>query len=634
MMSTDSARKRSVALPLSAWADGGHLPGELRRRIGPWSRMRPPVRIFLLSPANCTGRRATRLLAGGSGWRGGASFAAGGAPLGELFSFLSGLYFRGKLAYGWRFARPPRGQPGVYVMTATRGLMPPEVCVGPEELREFASATIHQDEPTFREPLDRTSEAVRSGLPARAEVILLGSVATEKYIGPLDRAFGDALRFPAGFVGMGDMTRGSVLLRAVREDQELPYRTVAEGPRSTAGAGRAAARSVTAVVLALTVAACAPNGGVDEAATTDDPGMAPASTLPTTASASTTAIPDSTFARLVRDLSEEGGYFDTDNLISNERSYLHVTGALEERGAHGGAYVGVGPDQNFSYMAVVRPEVAFMIDIRRDNLLQHLWLKALFELSPTRVEYLSLMFGRPPPPDPSEWLEASVEQLAAHVDAHPYDRSREARAWERVRDAAAGSGLPLTVDDLAVLGTIHHQFMQAGLDLRFTSHFRSPRAYYPTYRRLLLETDLDGRYMNYLADEEGYAFLRRLQLDNRVIPLVGDLAGPHALKAVGAEVAERGLTVSALYTSNVEFYLWRSRTFEAFAQNVRDLPRTEGSMIIRSYFDRFSTSHPEAISGFASVQLLQRIEDFATAAEGGGWTGYWDLVTRGSVPLR
>ncbi len=596
--------------------------------------MRPSVRIFLLSPASCTGRRAAGLLTGGSRWRHAQSFLSEGAALGELFSFLSGLYFRGKLAYGGRFARAPGGRPGVYVITATRGLMTPEVSVGPEALREFASATIHQNEPVFREPLDRTAAAVRTTLPADGQVVLLGSVATEKYVEPLHHAFGDALRFPAPFVGMGDMTRGSLLLRAARANEELPYRTVREGPRSTARPDRTGVRAVTALGAALLAGACAPNGGVDEAGTLEDPGTPAASALSTTAAASTTAIPDSTFARLVRELSEEGGYFDTDNLISNERSYLHVTAALQDQGAKGGAYIGVGPDQNFSYMAVVRPELAFVIDIRRDNLLQHVWLKALFELSPTRVEYLSIMFGRPPPPDPSEWVGASVDELAAHLDAHPYERSHEAEAWERVRDAAASMGLALSVDDLAVIGTIHHQFMQAGLDLRFTSHFRSPRAYYPTYRRLLLETDLDGRPMNYLADEDTYAFLRRMQLDNRVIPVVGDLAGSHALEAVGAEAADRGLTVSALYTSNVEFYLWRSRTFDRFADNVRALPRSESSMIVRSYFDRFSTSHPQAVSGYASVQLLQRIEDFAAAAEGTGWTSYWDLVNRESLPLR
>ena len=108
---------------------------------------------------------------------------------------------------------------------------------------------------------------------------------------------------------------------------------------------------------------------------------------------------DSAFARLIERLSEPGGYFDTDNLISNEASYLHVLGEMRELGVQGGAYIGVGPDQNFSYIAELRPTVAFIIDIRRDNLLQHLLFKSLFVLSRNRVEYLSLLFGRPPPED-------------------------------------------------------------------------------------------------------------------------------------------------------------------------------------------------------------------------------------------
>src|SRR5262249_29926323 len=109
------------------------------------------------------------------------------------------------------------------------------------------------------------------------------------------------------------------------------------------------------------------------------------------------------FAAQVASLSEAGGEFDTDNLISNERSYLDVLPQLDERNVHGGAYVGVGPDQNFSYIAHVRPAIAFIIDIRRDNLLLHLLFKALFEQSHTRVEYLSLLFGRPVPADIDAW---------------------------------------------------------------------------------------------------------------------------------------------------------------------------------------------------------------------------------------
>ena len=127
---------------------------------------------------------------------------------------------------------------------------------------------------------------------------------------------------------------------------------------------------------------------------------------------------DTSFAAVVARLSEPGGYFDTDNLISNEASYLHVMGELERRGIRGGVYLGVGPDQNFSYIARIRPAYAIIVDIRRDNLLEHLLFKALFELSRDRAEYLGLLLARPVPPRRSP--DAAIEQIVAHFDSVPY----------------------------------------------------------------------------------------------------------------------------------------------------------------------------------------------------------------------
>ena len=375
-----------------------------------------------------------------------------------------------------------------------------------------------------------------------------------------------------------------------------------------------AGRGATTLVLAWVLAACVESGGAG--------------------AGGARVVSDSAFASLVARLSEPGGYFDTDNLISNESSYLHVMGILAERGLEGGAYIGVGPDQNFSYMAALRPKMAYLIDLRRDNLLQHLWFKALFELAPTRVEYLSLMFGRTPPTDPAGWTDASVADLVAFVDDRPYDPAIEAETWSRVLDQVRSSGVPLTGDELSTIGDIQHRFTEAGLDLRFASHFRDPRAYYPTYRQLLLETDLRNRRVSYLADEGGYGFLRRMQVEHRVVPVVGNLAGEHALPAIAADVAGRDLTVSAFYTSNVEYYLLRDGTFDRFAANVATLPVDRRSVIIRSYFNRFSTRLPQAVEGYASTQLLQPVQAFVDAMEFWGFTGYRDLITRGSLANR
>src|SRR5436305_1009772 len=128
------------------------------------------------------------------------------------------------------------------------------------------------------------------------------------------------------------------------------------------------------------------------------------------ASASPVGV-DSAFAKLVQRLSEPGGYFDSDNLISNETSYLHVLDGMRRLKVQGGAYIGVGPDQNFSYVVAVRPNIAFMIDIRRDNLLEHLLFKSIFAMSRNRVEFMCLLFGKPLPRDVDNWSSKSIQEL-------------------------------------------------------------------------------------------------------------------------------------------------------------------------------------------------------------------------------
>ena len=341
------------------------------------------------------------------------------------------------------------------------------------------------------------------------------------------------------------------------------------------------------------------------------------------------------FARLVETLSEPGGYFDTDNLISNERSFLHVVGGLERRGVRGGAYVGVGPDQNFSYIARIRPEIAYIIDVRRDNLLQHLMFKALFARARNRVEYLALLLGRPVPPSVGRWQEQPIDALVAHLDSSPATASSAHSAHAAVRTEVAGYGIPLSADDLATIERFHQAFIDAGLGLRFRSHGRLPRPYYPTLRDLILERDLEGRAASYLAREEDFQFVKDLQRRHRVIPVVGDLSGAHALAAIGRDVERRGWRTSALYASNVEDYLLRDGSFDRYARTVSRLPRDGRSVIIRSYFGTGPGGpHPDAVPGSVSVQLLQSIEAFAAEMERGGYRSYRELVMSRSVTTR
>jgi hypothetical protein len=186
--------------------------------------MRP--RVFLLSPAHCGGERAQLV------FRKEARFelarrlrTAEGASLGEVFTFLSGLYFRGKLAYARAFARPPAGLPGVLVITPCQGLRAPEVPVGLPLLRRYGRVGIDADEPRYRRPLARDARTLLGRLAGADEwdVVLLGSVASRKYVEPLTEIFGARLVFPSAFVGRGDMSRGGLLLRSVVDGRELEY---------------------------------------------------------------------------------------------------------------------------------------------------------------------------------------------------------------------------------------------------------------------------------------------------------------------------------------------------------------------------------------------------------------------------
>jgi hypothetical protein len=339
------------------------------------------------------------------------------------------------------------------------------------------------------------------------------------------------------------------------------------------------------------------------------------------------------FAALSARLSEQGGYFDSDNLISNETSYLHVIPKLKELGITGGVYIGVGPDQSFSYIAKIRPKVAIVIDIRRDNLLQHLLYKALFARARNRVEYLCLFFGKPLPKTKG-WESRTIKELVEYIDGAQSDAKLFEKTVSNVRKDVQSYGIPLSASDLETIIKIQRAFYGAGLEIRYSSYHRPPRSIYPTYRDLLLETDLAGQQQNYFASEDDFQFLKKLEEQNMIVPAVGDLSGPQAVKAIGQFIAEQKERVSAFYVSNVEFYLARQGTFDKFVENLKSLPIDNRSMIIRSYFNYYAPSHPQAEPNHFSTQLLQRVEDLLKQCSTGECDNYNDIVTKNSILLR
>jgi hypothetical protein len=332
-------------------------------------------------------------------------------------------------------------------------------------------------------------------------------------------------------------------------------------------------------------------------------------------------------AALVERLSEPNGDFDTDNLISNESSYLHVMPALEQGGVTGGAYIGVGPDQNFSYIARIRPVSAFIIDIRRDNLLLHLLFKAIFAASRNRMEFLSVLTGRPAPERLDSWRDATIEKIIGYLDmTEPASSAWNGADLERLHASIRATGIPVSAADFATIDRFRRTFVQAGLGLQFQSTGRPARDYYPTYRDLLLETDRRGRKLCYLASEDDFQYVKALEGRDGVVPVVGNLSGPKALAAIGQEIAKRGEKVSAFYVSNIENYLFRDGSFPRFMDNVKKLPRSDKSVIIRSLFGGMSL--PESVPGYYSTSAIQSLNELVANCGTTRCRGYFELLKK------
>ena len=340
-------------------------------------------------------------------------------------------------------------------------------------------------------------------------------------------------------------------------------------------------------------------------------------------------------AQLSQKISEPGGYFGSDNLVSNELSYQHIIPRFHELGVTGGVYVGVGPDQSFTYIAAIKPSKVFMIDIRRDCLLHHLLFKALFMMSRNRAEYLSIMFGKPVPAHLKDWNKRSLKELIEYIDRTPSDAKLYEKYRTDIKQLITKFGFNLSDREHEAIQRIYQAFYQSGMEVRYVIRDRPmpSNRYFPSYRSILLETDLNNQQRNYLATEESYQFLKKMQDQNLIIPVTGDLAGEHAVRAIGRYLQETGEKISAVYVSNVEFYLWRqSGSFERFVQNLKSLPITDKSVIIRSYFNYayYAYQHPLTVENHFSVQLMQTIESVIKDMEpsAGGYNSYYDLVTR------
>lgn len=326
-----------------------------------------------------------------------------------------------------------------------------------------------------------------------------------------------------------------------------------------------------------------------------------------------------TFGALIEHLSEDGGYFDTDNLISNERSYVRVVGELEPAG---GVYLGVGPEQNFNYIARRRPEWAFIVDVRRDNMVQHLLLGSLIALSETPEDYLRALLALPPAEEPGPGpLGALLSRLA---DENPSREQFDAHLTA-VRQRLAGLGVALTTEDQRHLHDVYDAFYRQQLGLRFTSHGRGFSRRYPSFGELVAAREPGGGDASFLATQERYDAVRSLVLAHRLVPVVGNFAGSSALRRIGDFAREQELEVTTFYTSNVEDYLLRDGVFDRWAENVLSLPLADDGLFVRAYFD-YGMGHPDRLPGHRSATVLQRFDDFEKLASA-GVRSYWEICT-------
>lgn len=351
------------------------------------------------------------------------------------------------------------------------------------------------------------------------------------------------------------------------------------------------------------------------------------------------------FTRLINELSEEGGSFPSDNFTSNESSYLKVTARLRQLGATGGAYIGVGPEQNFSYIARIRPRIAFIVDIRKQAIIQHLMYKAIFQLAPTRLQFLSLLFSKPLPhesrahlyprnvPTPNDPV-TDFMSFFSYVPTDEKAYSDNLAAIKRV--IREDLKFPLDATDETTLIYVYNSFRTNGLEIGFRlngrrdggglagGRFSGSLGAFPAFKDLMIETDTSGKRCGFLASEEDYDFVRSLHRKNLIIPVVGDFAGKKALAAVGDYLRKYDYTVTAFYTSNVEMVLFRGGIFDGFANNVKKLPVNDRSLIIRAAFSRYE--HPARLPDYGTFTLLQQIPVFLRDFDEGIYKSYTDLI--------
>ena len=344
-------------------------------------------------------------------------------------------------------------------------------------------------------------------------------------------------------------------------------------------------------------------------------------------------LTDEAFWQLVTEFSEPSGRFPSDNFVSNELATQRVLSQLTKSRTASGAYFGVGPEQNFTYIVALQPKIAFIVDILRQNMIEHLMYKSLIELSSDRAEFLARLFSRPRPAnvDTNSGIGALFDAFnQVQSDQQMFDENLRVMKDRLIKE----HGFKLTSEDETTLAYIFRAFYVGGPDLGYSNVAFQPRSpgaprLLPSYEELMIDTDENGQQRSYLATEENFHTLQQFERNNLIVPVVGNFAGSTALRSVGAYLKEHNTAVSAFYTSNVEQYLFMTpEDWKNFYTNVSLLPLDSNSTFIRPLINTGNgyTASPQFRPTFHWDTMLFPMADLVAAFNAGMIENYYDVI--------
>lgn len=328
------------------------------------------------------------------------------------------------------------------------------------------------------------------------------------------------------------------------------------------------------------------------------------------------------YSALIKDMSEPDGYYRHDNWITNERRYLNIINPLLKNNVKGGAYIGVGPNQNFTFIETIKPEIAFIVDIRQQMTMQHLAYKAMFELAETREEFLSLLLSKSIPGGRKLDKNSDVNDIVDFFYKINSDLTMQKNTTLKIIELLDKKyGFELSQKDKKYIRRMMKIFCLANLNIAFNTNENNylKKNKHVFLAEMLKGTDESGAQLNIFNSKEKYDYIRKMHLENKIIPITGDFAGDKAFNKISEFLLEKEMAVSALYASSVEWWLFKENKFIPWAKNFAKVPITSSSVIMRQIFEGTNGKHRLKFR-------LQNINSFMKSYNSGECQCYNDLL--------